>query len=90
MKAVLLAVTVLLAASALPAAAQQAGEADYKNRCARCHTVAQAVDYLRAHPEAKERAAWLDRKLARHHARDAAERARIIAFLEQSLAAGAK
>jgi hypothetical protein len=40
------------------------------------------VEFLRAHPDAEERAAWLEHKLSRHHARDAAQRKDIITFLE--------
>lgn len=83
---------IALIAAALAAApsvtrAQNLGATDYKNRCARCHTPEQAVEFLKKHPDAKERAAWLDKKLSRHHARDAAQRARIIAYLESLLAA---
>lgn len=77
---------VLAVVAAPRASAQEAGAADFEKNCARCHSVAKAVDFLKAHPDAKERAAWLDRKLSRHHARDAAERARIIAFLERHFA----
>jgi mono/diheme cytochrome c family protein len=80
----LLAMFVVLA---FPAAAQQAGEAEFGKRCARCHDTAAAVAFLKSHPDAKERAVWLDRKLARHHARDAAERKAIIGYLESALGA---
>ena len=67
-----------------PAMAQEMGEADFTARCARCHTVAKALALTRGHDEAGERMRWLDGKLARHHARDAAQRARIIAYLESA------
>jgi hypothetical protein len=38
---------------------------------------------MKAHPDAKERGAWLELKLSRHHARDAAQRKDIITFLER-------
>ncbi|MFM2129703.1 MAG: hypothetical protein RL477_1249 [Pseudomonadota bacterium] len=66
-----------------PTRAQETGEADFNARCARCHSAQKAAEFLKAHPDAGERAQWLERKLARHHARDKAERARIIAFLER-------
>jgi mono/diheme cytochrome c family protein len=66
-----------------PARAQDAGEAAFAKQCARCHTVAKAVDFMKAHPDAKERGAWLELKLSRHHARDAAQRKDIITFLER-------
>ncbi|MGE0651681.1 MAG: hypothetical protein AB7P12_08015 [Alphaproteobacteria bacterium] len=66
-----------------PARAQDAGEAAFAKQCARCHSVAKAVEFLRAHPDAEERAAWLEKKLSRHHARDAVQRKDIIAFLER-------
>lgn len=71
---------------AAPALAQDAGKAAYDKRCARCHTLEQAVGFLNAHPDAAERAQWLENKLSRHHARDAGDRAAIIAFLEEALA----
>jgi hypothetical protein len=45
---------------------------------------------MKAHPDAKERAAWLEHKLTRHHARDAVERASIVAFLESAYGAAEK
>jgi hypothetical protein len=65
-----------------PVAAAEPGEADYAARCSRCHTVAKAVDFTRSHTDTAERLQWLDKKLSRHHARDAKERARIISYLE--------
>jgi hypothetical protein len=64
------------------ARAENVGANDFKNRCARCHTADKALGYMKAHPDAKERAAWPERKLARHHARNATQRKRIIQFLE--------
>lgn len=72
--------------AAPPAVADDAGKAAYDQRCARCHTVEQAVGFLNAHPDAAERAQWLENKLSRHHARDAKDRAAIITFLEDALA----
>lgn len=71
---------------AAPAVAQDAGKTAYDKRCARCHTVEQAVGFLHAHPDATERAQWLENKLSRHYARDAGDRAAIIGFLEDALA----
>ncbi len=74
--------------TAPPAPAQSVdGKAAYDRRCARCHTVAQALDYMRPHTEAAARVTWLDEKLATHYARDAKDRAAIVAFLEEMLAA---
>jgi cytochrome c2 len=86
MKTILLAAAVLALGQPVvaPAGAQEMGEADFKARCARCHTIAKAIELTRGHDEAGERMRWLDSKLARHHARDAAQRARIIAFMESA------
>ncbi len=77
----------LLLVLATPSVAQQAGEAEFGKRCARCHDTAAAVAFLKPHTDAKERAAWLERKLSRHHARDAGERKAIIGYLERALGA---
>ena len=93
MKTLLLSVTAALALNPVlvtPSVAQEMGEADFTARCARCHAVAKAVALTRGHDEAGERMRWLDGKLARHHARDAAQRARIIAYLESALKKTAK
>lgn len=84
------AVALTLAGASAPALAQGAGEGAYSDRCARCHKVEQVVDYMKAHPEAKARHAWLEGKLARHHARDAAQRTAIIRFLEEEYAKAAR
>jgi mono/diheme cytochrome c family protein len=78
-----IALTTLVVTAGAPARAQDAGEVAFAKQCARCHSVAKAVEFMRAHPDAEERAVWLERKLSRHHARDAAERKNIIAFLER-------
>lgn len=86
----LVAATLLPMALHAPAVGQDAGERAYEDRCARCHKVDQVTGYMKAHPEAEARAAWLETKLARHHARDAAQRAAIIRFLEAEFAKGAR
>jgi len=81
--AIFIALTTLAFGTAAPARAQDAGEGAFAKQCARCHTVVKAVDFMKGHPDAKERAVWLERKLSRHHARDAAQRKDIIAFMER-------
>lgn len=80
----------ILGGFAAPALGQGADEKAYDDRCARCHKVDQVMGYMKAHPEATARAAWLDAKLTRHHARDKAQRAAIIRFLEAEFAKAAK
>jgi mono/diheme cytochrome c family protein len=82
--------TIFAFATSAPARAQDAGEAAYAKQCARCHTVAKAVDFMKAHPDAEERGAWLERKLSRHHARDVEERKHIISFMERVYGAAQK
>ena len=89
-RAILFAAAPTLAALAPPALAEDAGGKAYADRCARCHKVEQVTGYMKAHPGAEARAAWLEGKLARHHARDAAQRAAIIRFLEAEFAKPAK
>lgn len=75
----------------LPSQAQDhPGKADYEDRCARCHTVSEALAYTRPYPDAEARIAYLDRVLARHFARDDDQRARIIAFMEAARAESGK
>ena len=82
-----LALLLVLISGIMPAAGQDGGKSTFAKLCARCHTVDKAVGVLRAHPDAGERATWLEQKLLRHYARDAKDRAAIIAFLEETLAA---
>lgn len=70
------------AAAADGGAEANGGAEAYKARCARCHAEARVVQWMARHPDAAERAAWLDGKLTRHHAPDKARRAAIIAYLE--------
>ena len=72
--------TLLLATGA--ARAQDAGAKDFKDRCAACHKVETVIGFTKKRTDAKERTAWLEKKLAKHNAPDAAQRARIIAYLE--------
>lgn len=77
----------LLAFGPAPAQAADAGESDFKARCSTCHkTPAMVVGFMKKHGDAKERTAWLEKKLSGHHAPDAKQRARIIAYLEKHLA----
>ncbi len=81
---------ILLAAVGFRAApnltlAQDVGTNDFKNRCAPCHSVEKVMDYMKAHPDAKERAAWLEQKLAGHNASDGTQRKIIIQYLERNL-----
>lgn len=64
------------------AQAQDAGAKDFKNHCAACHKVEKVIGFTKKRTDAKERTAWLEKKLAKHNAPDAAQRARIIAYLE--------
>lgn len=64
------------------AQAQDAGARDFKDRCAACHKVETVNSFTKKRTDAKERTAWLEKKLSKHNAPDAAQRARIIAYLE--------
>lgn len=58
-----------------------AGEAAFAARCARCHQIEALQGYLNRRPDDAARRADLEAFLARHHARDAVERAAIIHWL---------
>ncbi len=72
----------LFAASRSPsAAAEPAGEAVFQERCARCHQVGRLQSYMTRRPDDATRTADLDAFLTRHHARDAAKRKALVAWL---------
>lgn len=75
-----------LAATAL-APAQAAGDAKlFEERCGKCHTADKLAPGLaKRAPAARER--YLERYLQRHYAPDAAERKRIVAWLNEQAAA---
>jgi len=62
----------------------------YDQTCARCHKVEVVVGWMKKHPDAAKRQAWLNGKLAKHNAPDAKLRADIIAYLEQVFSKAAK
>ncbi len=64
------------------AKAHDAGAMEFKDRCAACHKVETVLNFTKKRTDAKERTAWLEKKLSKHNAPDAAQRARIIAYLE--------
>lgn len=66
------------------ARAEDAGSEAFKNRCAQCHNVQKILGYMKAHPDAKERAAWLEQKLLGHNASDDTQRKHIIQYLERN------
>jgi len=72
-----------------PASAQDP-KARFDQTCARCHKVEVVIGFMKKHPDAAKRKAWLDGKLAKHNAPDAKLRADIIAYLEQAYAKSAK
>ncbi len=80
MRAGMIALAVTTALVQAPPAAARDGAAVWAAACARCHRSAgQLVPAIPATPA--NRAAWLDGFLAKHHARDAADRAAVIAWL---------
>ena len=60
--------------------AQAVDDPAFENNCSECHTFADAVDRARA-KDYDDPAKSLDTYLARHHARDNAERRAVIALL---------
>ena len=72
------------------AASAQEPKDRFDQSCARCHKVEVVIAWMKKHPDTAKRKAWLDGKLATHHASDAKLRADIIAYLEQVYAQAAK
>lgn len=53
----------------------------FNKRCATCHEAAALMPRLMKMPNDEERRAYLDKFLARHHARDGEERKLIVEYL---------
>ena len=53
----------------------------YNQRCGKCHEPSALMPRLMKLPDDNERRAYLDKFLARHHARDAKERELIVEYL---------
>lgn len=81
-KAQLVAILLGLAAATPAAAAVPEGSFMFNNRCGTCHQDAGALmPRLMKLPNDQERRSYLEKFLARHHARDAQERALIVDYL---------
>lgn len=75
-------VAILLAFGAAPAGAEvPEGSFMFNRRCATCHMAGALMPRLMKLPTEEERAAFLNKFLAGHHARDEAERKAIVEFL---------
>lgn len=62
----------------------------FDKSCGGCHKVEVVIGFMKKHPDAAKRKAWLDGKLAKHNAPDAKLRADVITYLEQVYAKSAK
>jgi hypothetical protein len=80
-KFVLLAMSAALVVMAPAMAEVPDGRFLFNKRCATCHQAEALMPRLMKLPDDKERQAYLNKFLARHHARDAEERALIVDYL---------
>lgn len=82
LKAALSVVVLLGLVVAVGAAAEvHEGRFMFNKRCGTCHEATELMPRLMKLPNDAERGAFLDKFLARHHARDADERALIVEYL---------
>lgn len=75
-------------AAAGPTAASADGGAYFGDRCGRCHDAGDFAGWAARHPDAYGRGQWLERVLASHHAPPEEERALILGYIQQAIAAG--
>ena len=77
----IVAVLVALGAAAPAGAEVPEGSFMFNKRCATCHTASALMPRLMKLPNDAERAEFLNKFLAGHHARDEAERKLIVEYL---------
>jgi len=76
------------AAAAGPTATGAEGAARFKDRCGRCHDPDDFAGWAARHPDPYERGQWLERVLASHSPPPAEERAAILDYVQEAIAAG--
>ena len=76
------------APAAGPTAASIDGAAYFEDRCGRCHDGGDFAGWAARHPDPYGRGQWLERVLASHHPAPEEERAPILEYIQQAIAAG--